>query len=61
MHLVDDDGNKRDLVAIEIKRVDKTGRIYVDKSLIDQELLFAVAKPTLEDRGRYLKVGRRRG
>jgi RNA binding exosome subunit len=40
------------------KRIDKNGRIYVDRDLAEQEALFIVVKPIPQDKIDYIKVGR---
>ena len=40
-------------------RIDKNGRIYVDRDLAEQEALIIVVKPIPQDKIDYIKVGRR--
>ena len=40
------------------KRIDKNGRIYVNRDLAEQEALFIVVKPIPQDKIDYIKVGR---
>ena len=40
------------------KRVDKHGRLYIDRDLAEQEVLILIVKPMQEDKINYIKVGR---
>jgi hypothetical protein len=40
------------------KRIDKNGRIYVDRDIAEQEALIIVVKPIPQDKIDYIKVGR---
>jgi hypothetical protein len=52
-------GEKREtLVDPMYKRIDKMGRVYVDRNLAEQEVLIVVVKPKPEDKMHYIKVGR---
>jgi hypothetical protein len=52
-------GKEREMLIDPIyKRVDKNGRIYVDRDLAEQEALFIVVKPIPQDKIDYIKVGR---
>jgi hypothetical protein len=52
-------GEKREtLVDPMYKRIDKMGRVYVDRNLAEQEVLIVVVKPKQEDKMSYIKVGR---
>jgi hypothetical protein len=52
-------GEKREtLVDPMYKRIDKMGRVYVDRNLAEQEVLIVVVKPVPEDKINYIKVGR---
>lgn len=52
-------GKKREtLIDPMYKRIDKMGRVYVDRNLAEQEVLIVVIKPKPEDKIDYIKVGR---
>lgn len=52
-------GEKREtLVDPMYKRIDKMGRVYVDRDLAEQEVLIVVVKPVPQDKINYIKVGR---
>ncbi|MFB3765649.1 MAG: hypothetical protein ACE14P_10450 [Methanotrichaceae archaeon] len=52
-------GEKREtLVDPMYKRIDKMGRVYVDRDLAEQEVLIVVIKPVPQDKINYIKVGR---
>jgi hypothetical protein len=52
-------GKKREtLIDPMYKRIDKMGRVYVDRNLAEQEVLIVVIKPKPEDKINYIKVGR---
>jgi hypothetical protein len=52
-------GEKREtLVDPMYKRIDKMGRVYVDRNLAEQEVLIVVVKPVPQDKINYIKVGR---
>lgn len=52
-------GAKREtLVDPMYKKIDKMGRVYVDRNLAEQEVLIVVVKPKPEDKINYIKVGR---
>lgn len=52
-------GEKREtLVDPMYKRIDKIGRVYVDRDLAQQEVLVVVVKPVPKDKINYIKVGR---
>jgi hypothetical protein len=54
-------GNEREMFIDPIyKRIDKNGRIYVDRDLAEKEALFIVVKPIPQDKIDYIKVGRNR-
>jgi hypothetical protein len=46
------------LVDPMYKRIDKMGRVYVDRNLAEQEVLIVVVRPKPEDKINYIKVGR---
>jgi ribosome-associated toxin RatA of RatAB toxin-antitoxin module len=46
------------LVDPMYKRIDKMGRVYVDRNLAEQEVLLVVVRPKPEDKINYIKVGR---
>ena len=55
------EGKEREKLIDPIyKRIDKNGRIYVDRDLAEQEALFIVVKPIPQDKIDYIKVGRSR-
>lgn len=55
------EGKEREMFIDPIyKRIDKNGRIYVDRDLAEQEALFIVVKPIPQDKIDYIKVGRSR-
>jgi hypothetical protein len=55
------EGKEREMLIDPIyKRIDKNGRIYVDRDLAEQEALFIVVKPIPQDKIDYIKVGRSR-
>jgi hypothetical protein len=52
-------GKKRETMIDPLyKRIDKMGRVYVDRNLAEQEVLIVVVKPKPEDKIDYIKVGR---
>ena len=52
-------GEKREtLVDPMYKRIDKIGRVYVDRDLAEQEVLVVVIKAVPKDKINYIKVGR---
>ena len=52
-------GKEREMLIDPIyKRIDKNGRIYVDRDLAEQEALIIVVKPIPQDKIDYIKVGR---
>ena len=52
-------GEKREtLVDPMYKRIDKIGRVYVDRDLAEQEVLVVVVKAVPKDKINYIKVGR---
>lgn len=52
-------GEKREaLIDPMYKRIDKIGRVYVDRDLAQQEVLIVVVKPLPKDKINYIKVGR---
>ena len=52
-------GKKREtLIDPLYKRIDKMGRVYVNRDLAEQEVLIVVLKPKPEDKIDYIKVGR---
>ncbi len=52
-------GEKREtLVDPMYKRIDKIGRVYIDRDLAQQEVLVVVVKPVPKDKINYIKVGR---
>jgi hypothetical protein len=52
-------GQKREtLIDPLYKRIDKMGRVYVDRNLAESEVLIVVVKPKPEDKINYIKVGR---
>lgn len=52
-------GKRREtLIDPLYKRIDKMGRVYVNRDLAEQEVLIVVLKPKPEDKIDYIKVGR---
>lgn len=52
-------GEKREtLVEPMYKRIDKMGRVYIDRNLAEHEVLIVVVNPKQEDKMHYIKVGR---
>jgi len=52
-------GEKREtLIDPMYKRIDKMGRVYIDRDLAEQEVLIVVVKPVPQDKINYIKVGR---
>ena len=52
-------GQKREtLIDPLYKKIDKMGRVYVDRNLAESEVLIVVVKPKPEDKINYIKVGR---
>ena len=52
-------GKRREtLVDPMYKRIDKMGRVYINRDLAEQEVLIVVLKPKPEDKIDYIKVGR---
>ena len=52
-------GQKREtLIDPLYKKIDKMGRVYVDRNLAENEVLIVVVKPKPEDKINYIKVGR---
>jgi hypothetical protein len=52
-------GKEREtLIDPMYKRVDKNGRLYIDRDLAEQEVLVLIVKPRPEDKIDYIKVGR---
>jgi hypothetical protein len=55
------EGKEREtLIDPLYKRIDKNGRIYVDRDIAEQEALIIVVKPIPQDKIDYIKVGRAR-
>jgi hypothetical protein len=55
------EGKERELLIDPLyKRIDKNGRIYVDRDIAEQEALIIVVKPIPQDKIDYIKVGRSR-
>lgn len=53
------DGKKREtLLDPMYKRIDKNGKVYLDKRRIGEEVLIIAIKPIPEDKIKYIKVGR---
>jgi hypothetical protein len=53
------EGKEREtLIDPLYKRIDKNGRIYVDRDIAEQEALIIVVKPIPQDKIDYIKVGR---
>jgi len=53
------EGKKREtLLDPMYKRIDKNGKVYLDKSKVGQEVLIIPVKPLPEDKINYIKVGR---
>ena len=53
------EGKKREtLLDPMYKRIDKNGKVYLDKSKVGQEVLIISVKPLPEDKINYIKVGR---
>lgn len=56
---IDMAGKERETLADPMyKRIDKMGRVYIDRDLAEQEVLILVIKPVPEDKIHYIKVGR---
>jgi hypothetical protein len=52
-------GKKREtLIDPMYKRIDKMGRVYVNRNLAEREVLIIVIEPIPEDKIHYIKVGR---
>jgi hypothetical protein len=52
-------GKERETVIDPMyKRIDKMGRVYIDRNLAEKEVLILVIKPEPEDKIHYIKVGR---
>jgi hypothetical protein len=55
------EGKEREMLIDPLyKRIDKNGRIYVDRDIAEQEALIIVVKPIPQDKIDYIKVGRSR-
>ena len=53
------EGKKRETLLDPIyKRIDKNGKVYLDKSKAGQEVLIIPVKQLPEDKINYIKVGR---
>jgi hypothetical protein len=53
------EGKEREMLIDPLyKRIDKNGRIYVERDIAEQEALIIVVKPIPQDKIDYIKVGR---
>ena len=52
-------GEKRKPLAEPMyKKIDKMGRVYIDRNLAEKEVLIVVVEPVPKDKIDYIKVGR---
>ena len=53
------DGDEREtLIDPQVKRIDKMGRVYIDRNLAEKIVVVMVVPTKLGDKEKYMKVGR---
>ena len=50
--------NRKPLAEPMYKKIDKMGRVYIDRNLAEKEVLIVVVEPVPKDKIDYIKVGR---